>query len=647
MKRLTLLILYILTCTWGFVQAQDGVVDSLKRLTVTSQEDTAKVNLLISLGQAYEYSLPDSAAYFYGQARELSEKLNYPAGIVRYNTNYISILLAKGELDAALLLCLEALQLCEQYRLSDLQMASALANTGLVYQSKEDFTKAIEYDLQAIPLLEKLKRYDMLSTINGNLMDIYRKLKQPDKALEFARRSLDDARQIDNPQMTGAALINLGVAYQSLHQWKEALQYQREGYDIGLHINDIGIQMIALINIGDISVKTNAEPDDYIATYQKVLPLAESFSHHEAKYQALYGIAYGTFAKRRYAEAEAQAKAILEAASEDNIKNISLNAITLLRDIANATGRHALAQQYALSGDSIETQLHGEELQKNIQELETKYDVEKNRAEVLEQKLLVEQKSIETQQQRFWLIVSAVFIILLLLLMLAVFRSYRHRQLLNKKAMEAMQAEHESVRLKSLLEGQSQERQRIAQEMHDDMGTELTSLLYLIRSLQEKNPTSEKLLRSTQSLTKKMNEIIWAMNPEQDTLENLIAYMRQHIAETLDNAGLEYAFAMTDPLPDMPLKQVFRRNIYLVTKEAVHNIVRHAHASRVNIDIQVTGELRISIRDNGVGISPEKTNRFGNGLKNMQQRMTQIKGTFEITSGGGGTCAAMRAPLNV
>jgi signal transduction histidine kinase len=209
-----------------------------------------------------------------------------------------------------------------------------------------------------------------------------------------------------------------------------------------------------------------------------------------------------------------------------------------------------------------------------------------------------------------------------------------------------LQAAQESVRLKSLLEGQLQERQRIAQEMHDDMGTELTSLLYLIRSLQEKNPTSEKLLHSTQSLTKKMNEIIWAMNPEQDTLENLIAYMRQHIAETLDNAGLEYRFTITDPLPDVPLEQQLRRNIYLVTKEAVHNIVRHAHASEVNIDIQVTDDLRIAIRDNGVGITAEKTNRFGNGLKNMQQRMAQINGTFEITTGGG-ACVALCVRIGI
>jgi signal transduction histidine kinase len=103
---------------------------------------------------------------------------------------------------------------------------------------------------------------------------------------------------------------------------------------------------------------------------------------------------------------------------------------------------------------------------------------------------------------------------------------------------------------------------------------------------------------------------------------------------------------MSETFPELPLEQVFRRNIYLTVKEAVHNIVRHANATEVNIAIQlINNELIISIKDNGTGINAEEQKRFGNGLKNMQQRMTQIRGTFEIKNNGG-TCVVLRAFLN-
>jgi signal transduction histidine kinase len=92
------------------------------------------------------------------------------------------------------------------------------------------------------------------------------------------------------------------------------------------------------------------------------------------------------------------------------------------------------------------------------------------------------------------------------------------------------------------------------------------------------------------------------------------------------------------------LEQHLRRNIYLVVKEAVHNIVRHANASEVKIDIQITKDLLIAIRDNGCGIRAGEGNRFGNGMKNMQWRMAQINGTFNITADGG-TCIILKAPL--
>jgi signal transduction histidine kinase len=85
--------------------------------------------------------------------------------------------------------------------------------------------------------------------------------------------------------------------------------------------------------------------------------------------------------------------------------------------------------------------------------------------------------------------------------------------------------------------------------------------------------------------------------------------------------------------------------MYLASKEAVHNIIRHAQATSVTIHIAATQELQILVQDNGIGLNSNHT-RFGNGMKNMQHRMEQLKGSFTAQSGKG-TCITLRAPLPV
>jgi signal transduction histidine kinase len=225
-------------------------------------------------------------------------------------------------------------------------------------------------------------------------------------------------------------------------------------------------------------------------------------------------------------------------------------------------------------------------------------------------------------------------------------RYYRQRQLLNQKKVETLKAEQENSRLKGLLEGQLLERNRISQEMHDDIGSGLTSILFLSRTLQGQETVLMRLRKTAEQLIQKMNEIIWIMNNEQDTLDSLVAYMRLHIAETLDDAGIEYEFSITDSLPVHTLNQEFRRNLYLGAKEAVHNIIKHAGATQVTIFISTTNHLELIIEDDGKGLNTGETS-FGNGLRNMRRRMEQVGGTFIISGSPQGTRVVLSAPLPV
>jgi signal transduction histidine kinase len=127
-----------------------------------------------------------------------------------------------------------------------------------------------------------------------------------------------------------------------------------------------------------------------------------------------------------------------------------------------------------------------------------------------------------------------------------------------------------------------------------------------------------------------MNTIIWTMTSSNDTIESLITYIRTYAFEFFDSTNIECKFNMPDSIPRVELSGERRRNIFLAVKEALNNVLKHSKATTVQIDVEVTHKLLINIADNGLGIDMENLRRFGNGLRNMQNRLENINGKFSI-----------------
>lgn len=213
-------------------------------------------------------------------------------------------------------------------------------------------------------------------------------------------------------------------------------------------------------------------------------------------------------------------------------------------------------------------------------------------------------------------------------------------EIINKvRAIELLQIENERKELeKSMiaLEAQTAERKRISAEMHDDIGSGLTTIQFLSNALPaggDQEKTIQKITTTSRQLMDKMNEIVWSLNQDYDTLPDTIAYIRNTVSELLENAGIRYEFIAPDQVPSYQLSGETRRNIYLVVKEATHNIIKHAQATNVRYQVTVNGRLEIDIKDNGKGL--EQRAYFGNGLKNMQQRMKDSGGSFSIDASNG------------
>lgn len=196
-----------------------------------------------------------------------------------------------------------------------------------------------------------------------------------------------------------------------------------------------------------------------------------------------------------------------------------------------------------------------------------------------------------------------------------------------------------------------QERARISSDMHDDLGSGLSTIRLLSeiakRKIKDTGQTKEieRISEAAGELVDKMSEIIWAMNSSNDLLANLIAYMRSFAADFLEHAHIAHHFIIPDNIPNLKLSGGTRRHIYLAVKESLHNVVKHSKATEVIIEVKVFKNMTIMIRDNGKGFDPEKVRLFGNGLKNIEKRMQQVGGQADIISQNG-TTVFLDIPLN-
>ncbi len=195
-----------------------------------------------------------------------------------------------------------------------------------------------------------------------------------------------------------------------------------------------------------------------------------------------------------------------------------------------------------------------------------------------------------------------------------------------------------------------QERTRISTDMHDDFGASLSRIKFLSEKLQlhspghlsEKNDL-EKISLYSDEMAEKMNEIVWALNQRYDSYGDLVSFCRSYASEYLQDKNIKLHFSSGE-LSEKKIQGEVRRNIFLVIKEALHNIVKHARATEVSISFTHTKDLTVTIHDNGKGIDMANLRPFANGLENMKKRMADVQGSFYIENKAG-TQISINAPV--
>ena len=215
-------------------------------------------------------------------------------------------------------------------------------------------------------------------------------------------------------------------------------------------------------------------------------------------------------------------------------------------------------------------------------------------------------------------------------LLIIVFRSYYRKKM--EKQMNALEKQ----------QALAKERTRIATDMHDDLGAGLSRIKFLSETIsikeQQHEPIKEdigKIKTYSHEMIDKMGEIVWALNEKNDSLSDLLSYTRAYTVEYLSQNNIQCTIAYPDSIHSFFVSGEFRRNVFLTVKEALHNVVKHANATEVIFTVGIGQQLSIRIQDNGTGFDKKNIRSFSNGLANMESRVKEIGGHFEIMQNKG------------
>jgi len=258
--------------------------------------------------------------------------------------------------------------------------------------------------------------------------------------------------------------------------------------------------------------------------------------------------------------------------------------------------------------------------------------------------------------QRWWFITLSVC-----LLATGFFSFYRYRMArlreVNAALLEAnLAAENLRKSKEERLRELERVRKRIATDLHDDIGSSLTRISLLSEVAHRRGNEADrsddgsflKIAGLSREVVDSMSDIVWAINPERDSLGDLTQRMRHFASDVFNARGIDFRFRLPDSAQDVSLGANFRREVFLIFKEAVNNAVRHSQCAEAEIEFSVDPERNLHLRfsDNGEGFDLSSQSN-GHGLASMRERTQGLGGTLEITSTPGkGTVLVFEIPLS-
>ncbi|MFN8252006.1 MAG: tetratricopeptide repeat protein [Ferruginibacter sp.] len=573
-----------------------------------------------------------------------------------------------GELDKQAANQIRALQIYEQVDPANYgQIAVTLNNISTVYYEMGDKPKAIEYAKKSIVYREKTGDISKLSLSCCNISQLYlgidknEALRYQQLCVKYAEQS-GDVMRIIHSYITSSLVANSEKDYPKSAEFEKKIVaiLERTGKDpamLARRYISLGILSNNLKEDTAVTISWYNKAEKISAAQNDKYNLRDVYLYLSLFYKANmdFGKAYDYYRKHiLYRDSimssnTAKNVAELEKKYETEKKD---NEITQLNADKRIKALQIEKQNALIAGNLLEAKKKESEIEllskaKELQELRISQQDEELEKQLLqaktnEQQLQLEKKEKQLQERKLKnaeTVRNFILAGIALLALLAYFLFNRYQ--LKRKIQEQA--------------GLLAVRNNIAQDLHDEIGSTLTSIK-ILSEVSEKNLQKDQHKASTylQKITEQssaaqqgISDIVWAVKPENDRLENLVIRMREYASHTLESKDVAAFISIDEKLLHQTLDMAQRRDLLLIFREAVNNIAKYAKATTVEIQLsKKDNHLQLLIRDNGIGFDVSKQSS-SSGLKNMQSRAKVLNGSLRIVSvPGEGTCITLLIPTH-
>lgn len=544
----------------------------------------------LSYRNEFEKSIPyyENAAKIYGELNIISKEAEC------YKEEAISFLFT-NRFTESLKLFFKAKKLSEKAKDESLT-ARINNNIGSVYESLEDWDNAILYNKKALEYRIRTNDLNGMSSSYSNLGNVYYYQNQFKKAVDYYRRSLKFAKEINDTSKTNSIGLKMGSSFQEMGELDSAIYYLDRTYQYYSTQKDTKYYIWCL-NSG-VLANTWLKKDDLARAGRYLDDCREcilNIDNHDFK-RSTYGVLAG------YNEKTGNYKEALR------YKGLQMEMIDSLAIESKAFENQRIAIRYEFNQKAKEDSLQ--------------YQLNLSKQEII---------SASYKNKMFLAIIAGILILATagfgIARMRAIQRVKRHKE----------------------IEGM---RQNLAGDLHDDVGSTLSSI-QIISSLMSEKADDPKVKEAAQNISGLSNkvangirEIVWELNPANDSLGAIVSQLRKLCAEILTPSEISFSFSEKINEPNKKISPELRKEMVMLFKEAINNARKYSRAEKVDISIsEKKSVLKMKISDDGIGFDPGTVKR-GNGLNNMERRSKKMNSEFRLESAQDhGTVIYLKIPL--
>jgi len=496
-----------------------------------------------------------------------------------------------------------------------------LINLGLAYSNHTEYTNSAKYLFIADSLAQQLNDPYVKGQVSRQMGILYREQGQYRKSIYYFRESMEMFRSMRDTLHFFDAASSLAILYIRMKMPDSSLQVCNIIFPYVDAMQGAHYQKAILgERYGDALfdlAKYDKALGNYVGAYRI---FADDGDEADKAFEAI-NVGKTLVQLKKYREAESYL--LLGYRINDSLKmtNYSAVAAEQLAFLYQATGDwHKGYQWLEKKGELLDTLQLAEQNEK-VEQLQAQYEADKKEKEITLLKKDQQLTLAIVGRQKVIRNAAIAFVILALIIGILIINRSR--------------VVHKARRLIEL----EKMRNTIARDLHDDMGSALSSIHIISKVALTTAPGDgrvnehlKKIHEHSGLILENMNDIVWTINPANDTLENIIFKMKEFASDIFDPQNFDHSFDGAGDFSNIKLGLQTRRDLYLIFKEAVNNAAKYSRCTKVDINV-VSGDRQISIRvkDNGIGFCTD-TAKTGNGLKNMEQRAARMKGELTIAS---------------